>query len=102
MGLDEFRAGTPYILPLNLLLPAVDYDVAVNANLGRNAHYGSIKALSSNTAAIIFAISAEGLTFSNYYTELLPGETYTLDGMDIHTIRIQSSVAGDDVIVEVH
>ncbi len=36
------------------------------------------------------------------WLDVLPGDVISLDGIDVDTIRVKSTVAGDDVIVEVH
>lgn len=94
--------GNPYIVEQDCAVADQNYDIDVNTNLGRNAHYGFIRSKSTNTGTVQVAISYNGVDFSGFMTELLPGETMTLDGMDINTIRVKSNVVGDDVIVEVH
>lgn len=94
--------GNPYIATIDLPTANTDVDTSVHAQLGRNAHRGFVRAPTGNTGTVQLAISYDGTTFSGYMGELLPGESMSLDGLDVHTIRAQSDVAGDDIIIEAH
>jgi hypothetical protein len=97
-----YSPGNPYITEQNCTLANANYDLDINASLSRNGHFGFVKSKSTNSGIIQISISYDGTTFTPFMTELLPGESMNLNGMDIDTIRVKSSVPGDDVIAEVH
>jgi hypothetical protein len=97
-----FAAGNPSVTDKDCTLANTNYDVDVNTALGRNGHYGFAKSKSTNTGVVSMAISSDGTTFTSFVADIQPGDVISLDGMDIDTVRVKSTVAGDDVIVEVH
>jgi hypothetical protein len=79
-----------------------EYTIDVNTLLGHNGRGGFIKSATTNTGVISMAFSQDGATFGTYIPDVQPGDAYSLDGIDLDSIKVKSTVAGDDVIVEVH
>ena len=94
--------GNPYVQTHDLPTANTAITVNVNAALRRNAHYGFIRSKSGNAGVLQVAFSFNGSAYTGYMEELRPGATMTLDHLDVHSLRIQSSAPGDDVIVVAH
>ncbi|KKK88618.1 hypothetical protein LCGC14_2741330 [marine sediment metagenome] len=91
-----FTAGNPYVETVTCTLANTDYSVDLNAQLGRNAHHGYLKADLNNTGVMKFKFSSDGTTFhDNYITDFQNGDAYDLEGMDIDTLKGQSTSGGD-------
>jgi hypothetical protein len=97
--------GNPYIVTIEELATTnIPTLVSVNASLGRNAHYGYVKAHSANPGPVRIAFSHDGQSWSGYLDELLPGESISVDAMDIHSLRLLVGTigqAGNDVLIGV-
>ena len=94
--------GNPYVQAHDLPTANTAITVNLNAALGRNAHYGFVRANASNVGAVKLAFSFNGSTYTNYVDALQPGAVLTLDHLDVHSLRVLSSTAGDDVTVVAH
>jgi hypothetical protein len=79
-----------------------EYTIDVNTALGHNSRGGFIKSATTNTGVMSIAFSQDGLTFDTFIPDIQPGEAISLDGIDLDSIKVKSTVAGDKVIVEVH
>lgn len=93
-----FAPGNPFSEEL-LTGGSVDtwQTIAINPALGRNAHRGFIKSASINPSTSIISIefSHNGVSFSKAFEDLRPDQSISLDGMDIHSIRVRSNLAND-------
>lgn len=102
LAVSQYSTGNPYIVTQDCTAAATNYDIDVHAALSRNGRYGFLKAASTNVGIVSAAFSFNGSTFTGFAGDINSGDSIDLDGMDIDTIRVKSTVAGDDVIVEVH
>lgn len=97
-----YSGGNAYATTQDCTAANTNYDIDANANLVRNGRWGFVKSATTNTGVVSVALSANGTTFTAFIGDIQPGDVISLDGMDIDTVRVKSTVAGDDVIVEVH
>ena len=102
MAVSPYNAGNPFITTQDCTLAATNYDIDVNTALARNGKFGFLKAASTNVGVVSAAFSYNGSTFTSFIGDINAGDSIDLDGMDVDTLRVKSTVAGDDVIVEVH
>ena len=79
-----------------------EYTIDVNTLLSKNGRGGFVKAKSSNSGEVSVCFSQDGTTFGTYIPDIQPGEAISLDGIDLDSIKVKSTVAGEDIIVEVH
>jgi hypothetical protein len=91
--------GNPYVNTVTLTSAATDYPAVINGTLTRNAHRGVRRADGANGGMVEIRFSSNGTTFSEYFKGILAGETFDLEGLDIHTLGFKSTSAGDKVYV---
>jgi len=99
---NAYCAGNPYVIETDCTVANTNYDIDANTALSHNGHFGFLKSKITNTGVVSVAFSYNSSTFTNFITDIQPGDSIDLDGMDIDTIRVKSTVAGDDVIIEIH
>lgn len=98
----EYTEGNPYVLKKLITAAGTPEDVDIYTALGVNAHHGYIKALSTNTGEVKIKYSYDGSTFTtNYQDDIQAGDVVDIDGMDIDTLRIDTAVSGEGVIMVV-
>ena len=98
-GSNAYQSGNPYPIAKDCVAANTNYDIDVNAGLARNGHFGLIQAHETNTGVVSVWISFDGATFTaSAIARLQAGDALSLDGLDIDTIRVQSTIAGDDVL----
>ena len=98
-GSNAYQSGNPYPIAKDCVIANTNYDIDVNAGLTRNGHFGLIQAHENNTGVVSVWISFNGTTFTaSAIARLQAGDALSLDGLDIDTIRVQSTIAGDDVL----
>jgi hypothetical protein len=98
----DFTTGNPYVEEKTITTAGTAEDVDINTALGRNAHHGFVKALSTNTDEMKVKFSSDASTYTaNYLSDLQKNQSFDLDGMDIDTLRIDSAVSGEGVLIVV-
>lgn len=95
----DFTAGNPHISTVTVTTAGTPVDLDLNASLGRNAHHGFIKAPSTNTGMMKVKTSSDGSTFSGEHDDIEKRNSVDLDGMDIDTLRVDSTVDGEKLKV---
>jgi hypothetical protein len=98
-GSNAYQTGNPFPISQDCTAANTNYDIDVNTGLARNGHFGLIQAHEANAGIVSVWISYNGTAFTaSAIARLQAGSSLTLDGLDIDTIRVQSTVAGDDVV----
>jgi hypothetical protein len=92
-------SGNPHVATITCDAPdTYETDSPYTSSLNRNAHSGFLRAVSSNQGVVSVKLSHDGSTWTLPMEELNPGEILRLDGLDIHSVQVASTSAGDQVI----
>jgi len=93
--------GNPYTILKTITTAGSPEDVNVNAQLGRNAHKGYIKAYRTNTGIIKVKLSNDGSNFTSEWEELEKGDVLDITDLDVHTIKLDCTVDGEKAFIMV-
>lgn len=99
--------GSTLIKIIDIVAASTEYATNIQTELGRKGQYGSVIASSDNTGIIEFAVNADSpgrphdIGYSGWMP-LKPGQSYSLDHMEIGSLKVKGTVADDIVIIEVH
>lgn len=96
---NALALGNPAFEQLAAPAAATPYTLNVNGLIGRNARRGVIFSPLTNAGAWDLCVSSDGVTFSAWFVGLEPGAGFDLDGLDVHSVRVRSSAAGDNFSV---
>lgn len=90
----------PYIDSIVCTAANVAYPVNVGKNIGRAATRGFIKLDSDAGGDASFRMRAtEQSGWSNWYTEIVPGESVEFTGQMVYDVEVKSTYAGDIVLI---
>lgn len=94
-----YTPGNPFVRMLHLASNGLFYRANIHESLGRNAHFGFLRSRSNNDSSGVIQVrfTYDGQSWSDWFADIRVQETFSLDGMDIHTIEANGTFAGDQL-----